>query len=61
MLLDAPVRYGQHYKHARATAMYLTLCIKSIELDRADMFGRLEPRNRADTDTIAHIPKAQTG
>jgi hypothetical protein len=41
MLLDAPKRYGRHYKHARATAMYLTLCIDSIELDRADMFGRL--------------------
>ena len=37
MLLDALVRYGQHYKHARATVMYLALCIKSIELDRADV------------------------
>ncbi|HTR12247.1 MAG TPA: hypothetical protein VMI72_03080 [Roseiarcus sp.] len=41
MLLDAPKRYGQHYKHARATTAYLTLCIESIELDRAEMFGRL--------------------
>ena len=41
MLLDAPMRYKQHYKHARATTVYLTLCIESIEFDRADMFGRL--------------------
>jgi hypothetical protein len=41
MILDAPKRYGQHYTHAHATTMYLTLCIDSIELDRADMFGRL--------------------
>ncbi|RWK19804.1 MAG: hypothetical protein EOR43_23050 [Mesorhizobium sp.] len=41
MLLDGPERYGQHYKHARTATMYLTLCIKSIELDRAEMFGRL--------------------
>jgi hypothetical protein len=41
MILDAPKRYGQHYKHARATTVYLTLSIESIEIDRADMFGRL--------------------
>jgi hypothetical protein len=41
MLLDAPKRYGQHYKHARAVTVYLWLCIESIEVDRADMFGRL--------------------
>ncbi len=41
MLLDAPARYGQHYAHARAATMYLSLCIVSIEFDRADMFGRL--------------------
>jgi hypothetical protein len=41
MLLNAPQRYGQHYKHARSTTIYLTLCIESIELDRAEMFGRL--------------------
>ncbi len=41
MLLDAPARYGQHYTHARAATMYLSLCIVSIEFDRADMFGRL--------------------
>ncbi len=41
MLLDAPKRYEQHYKHARATTMYLTLCIASVELDRVDTFGRL--------------------
>ncbi|TGQ20033.1 hypothetical protein [Mesorhizobium sp. M00.F.Ca.ET.217.01.1.1] len=41
MLLDASERYGQHYNHARNTAIYLTLCIKSIERDRVDMFGRL--------------------
>jgi hypothetical protein len=41
MLVDAPERYGEHYKHARATTMYLSLCIASIELDRAEMFGRL--------------------
>jgi hypothetical protein len=41
LLVDAPKRYGQHYKHARATTVYLTLCIESIEFDRAEMFGRL--------------------
>lgn len=41
MILDAPKRYGQHYMHARATTVYLTLCIQSIEIDRAHMFGRL--------------------
>jgi hypothetical protein len=41
MIMDASKRYGPHYKHARATTVYLTLCIQSIELDRADMFGRL--------------------
>ena len=41
MILDAPKRYGQHYAHARATTVYLSLCVESIELDRADMFGRL--------------------
>ena len=41
MILDAPERYGQHYKHAHATTMYLTLCIESVEIDSADMFGRL--------------------
>ena len=41
MLLDAPRRYGQHYEHARATTMYLTLCIESVALDRVEMFGRL--------------------
>jgi hypothetical protein len=41
MLLDAPARYGQHYTHARASTMYLSLCIISIEFDRTDMFGRL--------------------
>ena len=41
MLLDAPARYGQHYRHARAATIYLSLCIVSIEFDRADMFGRL--------------------
>jgi hypothetical protein len=41
MLLDAPTRYGQHYTHARNTTMYLSLCIASIDSDRAEMFGRL--------------------
>lgn len=41
MLLDAPERYRQHYKHARATTIYLSLCIASIEHDRVEMFGRL--------------------
>ncbi len=41
MLLDALARYGQHYAHARATTMYLSLCIVSIEFDRMEMFGRL--------------------
>ncbi len=41
MLLDAPIHYGQHYAHARAATMYLSLCIVSIEFDRTDMFGRL--------------------
>jgi hypothetical protein len=41
MLLDAPARYGAHYKHARTVTMYLSLCVESIEHDRADMFGRL--------------------
>jgi hypothetical protein len=41
MILDASKRYGQHYAHARATTVYLTLCIEGIELDRADTFGRL--------------------
>lgn len=41
MLIDAPARYGQHYTHARAATMYLSLCIASIEFDRTDMFGRL--------------------
>lgn len=41
MLLDAPKRYGQHYNHARSAAMYLTRCIKSVERDRVEMFGRL--------------------
>ncbi|AZO24699.1 hypothetical protein EJ070_31195 [Mesorhizobium sp. M1E.F.Ca.ET.045.02.1.1] len=41
MLLDGPERYGQHYKHARAATMYFSLCIASIERDRAEMFGRL--------------------
>jgi hypothetical protein len=40
MIVDAPKRYGPRYKHARATTVYLTLCIESIEIDRADMFGR---------------------
>jgi hypothetical protein len=41
MIFDAPKRYKHHYKHARAATIYLSLCIESIELDRADMFGRL--------------------
>ena len=41
MILDAPKRYGQHYAHARATTVYLTLFVESIELDRAETFGRL--------------------
>ena len=41
MLLDAPARYGKVYEHARAATMYLSLCIESVERDRADMFGRL--------------------
>jgi hypothetical protein len=40
MILNARTRYGQHYTHARATTVYLSLCIESIEIDRADTFGR---------------------
>jgi hypothetical protein len=36
MLVDALKRDGKHYKHARNATVYLTLCIASIELDRAD-------------------------
>ena len=41
MLLDAPTRYRKYYQHARNTTMYLSLCVETIEHDRADMFGRL--------------------
>jgi hypothetical protein len=41
MLLDAPARYGKYYQHARNATMYLSLCVETIEHDRADMFGRL--------------------
>jgi hypothetical protein len=41
MILDARSRYGQHYAHAHATTVYLSLCIESVEIDRADTFGRL--------------------
>ena len=41
MIRDGEARYGRHYKHARAAAIYLTLCVESVELDRSDTFGRL--------------------
>lgn len=41
MLVDAYRRYGNYYKHARTTTIYLSKCITSIEIDRAEMFGRL--------------------
>jgi hypothetical protein len=41
MICDGEARYGQHYKHARAAAIYLTLCVDSVEMDRSDTFGRL--------------------
>lgn len=41
MLLDAPARYGKYYHHARNATIYLSLCVETIEHDRADMFGRL--------------------
>lgn len=41
MFVDAATRYGQHYKHARDTTMFLSLCIVSIEKDRSDSLGRL--------------------
>jgi hypothetical protein len=41
MVLDGKARYGQHYEHARATTMYLSLFVVSMEHDRSDTFGRL--------------------
>jgi hypothetical protein len=41
MFLDGESRYGQHFKHARATTIYLSLCVVSVDHDRSDTFGRL--------------------
>jgi hypothetical protein len=41
MALDGAARYRRYYKHKRNAALYLTLCVVSVERDRSDTFGRL--------------------
>jgi hypothetical protein len=41
MFLDGEARYGRHFNCAHAATLYLNSCVKSLDDDRSDTFGRL--------------------
>jgi hypothetical protein len=41
MFFDGEARYGRHFNCAHAATLYLSSCVKSVDDDRSDTFGRL--------------------